>query len=147
MCEKNKQYYGFYIHKLAKSMRYLTDDNLTKNKLTIEQVKIIRYLYKNRVEKYVYQKDIEKEFDIKRSSVTNILQNMEKKHLILRSIDEKDARVKKVELTEKGQMMSSELTGYIEHLEEILVEGMTEEEKDLYLILIKRSIENIKTLM
>ena len=39
---------------------------------------IIQYLYENR-EKEVFQKDIEQQFSICRSTVTNIIQLMEKK--------------------------------------------------------------------
>ena len=51
---------------------------------------IIGYLYKNR-DKEVFQRDIQEQFSIRRSTVTGILQLMEKNGLITRSSVEQDA--------------------------------------------------------
>ena len=62
---------------------------------------IIGYLYQNR-DKEVFQRDIQEQFSIRRSTVTGILQLMEKNGLITRSSVERDARLKKLELTPPG---------------------------------------------
>ena len=62
---------------------------------------IIRYLYENR-EQDIFQKDIEQRFAVGRSTVTNLLQLMEKKGFVRRESVKQDARLKKVILTEKG---------------------------------------------
>ena len=46
-------------------------------------------------EKDIFQKDLEKEFDLKRSSVSLLLNNMEKSDLIQRVPVAEDARLKK----------------------------------------------------
>ena len=61
----------------------------------------IRYLYDNR-EKEIFQKDIEKEFSIRRSTASNILKLMEKNGLIERISVPYDARLKKLTLTKKA---------------------------------------------
>lgn len=61
---------------------------------------IIRYLYENR-EQDIFQKDIEQRFAVGRSTVTNLLQLMEKKGFVRRESVKQDARLKKVILTEK----------------------------------------------
>ena len=55
---------------------------------------IIGYLYRNR-DKEVFQRDIQEQFSIRRSTVTGILQLMEKNGLITRRSVEQDARLKK----------------------------------------------------
>lgn len=62
---------------------------------------ILRYLYKNR-DKEIFQRDIEREFSITRSTVTNILQLMERKGYILRESVPQDARLKRLVLTDEG---------------------------------------------
>lgn len=62
---------------------------------------IIRYLYENR-EQDIFQKDIEQRFAVGRSTVTNLIQLMEKKGFVKRESVKQDARLKKVILTEKG---------------------------------------------
>ena len=60
---------------------------------------IMSYLYWHK-EEPVYQRDIEREFSITRSTVTNILQLMERKGYIERQSVPRDARLKRLVLTE-----------------------------------------------
>ena len=55
---------------------------------------IIRYLYENR-EQDIFQKDIEQRFAVGRSTVTNLIQLMEKKGFVKRESVKQDARLKK----------------------------------------------------
>lgn len=142
MQEKEEDNYGKFIHMLSKRMKYLADENLVKQNMTFEQVKIIVFLTESKQEN-IYQKDIEKHFEIKRSTVTSILQTMEKKDMIIRMEDETDARMKKVTLTEKGIQLSRELKDFINQLHGIIVEGFSDEEKEKFLYLLKKSIQNM----
>lgn len=142
-CSKNPNVYGMYIQRLAKRIKYLADDNLIKHKITLEQVKILGFLESQGESVTIYQKDIETEFGIRRSSVTNILQNIEKNGLIKREGDPADARVKKVMLTEEGKKLSRLLKDYIVNLEAVIVDGMTTEEKEQFLSYLKQSLQNI----
>ena len=63
---------------------------------------IMEYLYRHS-ETPVFQRDIEREFSITRSTVTNILQLMERKGYITRQSVAQDARLKQLVLTEKGR--------------------------------------------
>jgi len=62
---------------------------------------ILRYLYDNR-DREVYQRDVERTFSITRSTVTNILQLMEKKGYLSRESVASDARLKRLVLTPEG---------------------------------------------
>ena len=62
---------------------------------------IMSYLYWHKNDP-VYQRDIEREFSITRSTVTNILQLMERKGYIERQSVPQDARLKRLILTEEG---------------------------------------------
>ena len=62
---------------------------------------IMSYLYWHKDEP-VYQRDIEREFSITRSTVTNILQLMERKGYIERQSVPQEARLKRLVLTEEG---------------------------------------------
>ena len=139
--------YGHYIQRLAKNIKYLADENLVKQNITIEQVKIMRFLRENNEEASAYQKDVELFFNIKRSSVTNILNNMEKSGLLTREGIESDGRIKKVRLTEKGKELSISLKGFIVHLEKVIVDGMSEEEKAAFKGLLIRSLDNVEKLL
>ncbi|WP_294423021.1 MarR family winged helix-turn-helix transcriptional regulator, partial [uncultured Streptococcus sp.] len=61
--------------------------------LTGMQMSIIDFISYGLKEEY-FQQDIEKEFNIQRSTTTVLLQRMEKKELIYRQVSQKDARQK-----------------------------------------------------
>ena len=62
---------------------------------------IIKYLSDNK-DIDIYQKDIEKRFKVRRSTVTSAINRMEKGGLVVRESVERDNRLKRIKLTEKG---------------------------------------------
>ena len=103
---------------------------------------IIRYLYTNQ-DKDVFQKDIEQYFSIGRSTVTNIIQVMERKGYIARESVEHDARLKKVVLTEKGIRNQEMLEDLVESLDTRLVDGITDEELYVFYSVIEKLKRNL----
>lgn len=145
--KKHPEDYGYYIQKLGKSIKYLADENLVNHGITFEQVKVMRFLDSYSQENAANQKDVEIIFELKRSSVTNILQNMEKNGLVTRSGDVLDKRIKKVWLTDKGKDLFQHLRSYLKTLDDVIVQGMTEEEKEMFRLLLKKGIQNVEILM
>jgi len=112
--------------------------------ITGPQAHILNFVFDTSKEAEVLQKDIEKEFDIRRSTTTNALQIMEKKGLIIRASVSTDARLKKVILTEKGLEIQKEVSKVIFQSEKALREALTEEEFHLLIgIIFKLSKINI----
>ena len=62
---------------------------------------ILAYLYECR-DREVFQRDVERAFSITRSTVTNILQLMERKGYIQRCSVPQDARLKQLIITQEG---------------------------------------------
>lgn len=94
----------------------------------------------------VYQKDIEANFGIGRSTVTNILQLMEKKGYVTRNTDEKDARLKRLELTPLGKKVHMETVAVIDKAHDTMEAGITPEERRIYFEVlgkIQRNVEKI----
>ena len=104
---------------------------------------IMRYLYENR-EKEIYQKDIEKHFSIGRSTVTSIIQLMEKKGFIERQAVQSDARLKKVLLTEKGEKTHETIETLIIQLNQNMMEGIEPEELQTFLEVLSKIRQNIE---
>ncbi|WP_054741007.1 MarR family winged helix-turn-helix transcriptional regulator [Cellulosilyticum ruminicola] len=92
---------------------------------------MIGYIYERQGED-VYQKDIEERFSIRRSTATTILQRMEKNGLIVRCPVAHDARLKKLELTEKAIKLQEQINLEIEAFEERLVAGLNEGERQIF---------------
>lgn len=103
---------------------------------------IICYLIDNS-ERDVFQRDIEKRFSIRRSTCTNILNLMQKNGLIERSCVESDARLKKITPTKKAEELFAALENERRSLDELIGEGFSESEKDLFLNFLARVAENL----
>ena len=88
---------------------------------------IIRYLYENQ-DRDIFQKDIEQQFSVGRSTVTNLIQLMEKKGFVRRESVKQDARLKKVILTEKGIESQEAFEDVVEHIEAELSENIEKED-------------------
>src|SRR5574344_1660968 len=65
------------------------------------QIAILKYLIQHR-EDNIYQHDLEKEFNLRRSTVSGIIDTMEKNEMIERIDSVKDARTKQIKLTDKA---------------------------------------------
>ena len=111
--------------------------------LTSIQSRIIGFIYNNSRNKDIFQKDIEIEFDIRRSSVTSVLQLMEKKEYIKRVSVSEDARLKKIVLTEKGEEVQKNVHDFILNFEKSLKEAFTEKEMDTLIKLINKLSKKI----
>lgn len=115
------------------------------DRVTIMHGWIINYLFFNR-EKDVFQKDIESEFSISPSSVTNILKLMEKKGYIKRVSVDSDARLKKIVLTESGIKIHCIIYHTIVENETKFNSMLTAEERDTFLTLIRKLREGLENL-
>lgn len=78
----------------------------------------------NRAGRDVYQRDIEQWFNIRRSSVTAMLQGMEQDGFITRCAVEKDARLKRLVATEKGRACHAQIEACIAKFEDDLQNGI-----------------------
>ena len=111
--------------------------------LTMMQCWIIRFLYEHEEEE-VYQRDIEAEFSIARSTATGILKLMEKKGYIRRVSVERDARLKKLELTALGVNMEEGTIRNINQMETLLRQGISDEELEVFFRVIRKMRSNIE---
>ena len=104
---------------------------------------IIEYLYRHR-EEPVFQRDIEQEFSITRSTVTNILQLMERKGYIRRQSVPQDARLKQLVLTEEGIHFHEKTMLSFHQTDDYVASLLTEEENAELLRLLNKLREALK---
>ncbi len=105
---------------------------------------IIGYLYRNRERGDIFQRDIEAEFSIRRSTATGLLQLMEKNDLITREPVDYDARLKKLILTPRAIAIHEEIIRVMGDLEKQLMIGLTEEEIDAFFVIIRKMKANLE---
>lgn len=78
----------------------------------------------------VYQKDVEKEFDLRKTTVSLGLDSMEKEGLIKRISSDNDARLKQIVLTDQSIQLYKKVSVAMEKFEVALMKGITQEEQD-----------------
>ena len=104
---------------------------------------IIEYLYRHR-DAAVFQRDIEREFSITRSTVTNILQLMERKGYIERQSVPRDARLKRLVLTEEGALLHEKTMHSLHQTDEFVSGLLTPEENAELLRLLNKLREGLR---
>ena len=102
---------------------------------------VIGYLYDNR-HKDVFQRDIEKQFSVRRPTMTEILKLMEKNELLVREQCENDARLKRIRLTEKALLIHERHENHIKSFEKALRDGISEEDLAVWFSVSQRIAEN-----
>ncbi len=141
---------GFEIGRTSRLIRRVMDNSSQKeyiDKVTGTHGWALGYLHNNR-DKDIFQKDFEKEFDIRRSTASHILSLMEENGLITRESVPYDARLKKIVLTEKALKIQKEVITFLDSLENEYEKGISEEElQTFYSVLdkINSNIERIDT--
>lgn len=141
---------GFEIGRTSRLIRRVTDNSSTKkyiDKVTGTHGWALGYFHRNR-DKDIFQKDFEKEFDIRRSTASRILSLMEENGMIVRESVPYDARLKKIVLTEKALKIQKEVITFFDSLEGEYIKGISEDElQSFYCVLdkINNNIERIDT--
>lgn len=142
---KDSKFAGREIKIVNNLFKRYIDKNKTikEEKLTSMQSWIIRYLYKNN-DKDIFQKDIEKEFSIRRSTATVLLQLMEKNDLIRKESVDYDARLKKLNLTNKSLNIHKTIIEDIKNFEKQLINGISENDLNVFFKVIEKMKQNIE---
>jgi DNA-binding MarR family transcriptional regulator len=120
----------------------LLQGNEKQRQLTSMQTWIIGFIDLNEG-KEIFQKDIETEFDIRRSTATGILQLMEKNGFITRQPVSIDARLKKIVLTPKAKDLALRVKQIIERTETELTDGLSQEDLDAFFVIVDKIKKNV----
>lgn len=128
----------------AHQIKVVLDSSFDRTELNGLQARILGFIKKNdNMNRDVYQKDIEAEFKIRRSSVTSVLNTMEKNGYVIRQSVMSDARLKKLVLTDKAKKVSRAHHNSIENFERNLINNMTAEEISTLKTLLAKVVANL----
>lgn len=137
---------GFELHRSSRLVKRYMDNDATKlyvDKMTGTHGWAIGFFYHNR-DRDVFQKDFEQEFNIRRSTASNILSLIEKNGLITRESVPYDARLKKIVLTQKALDVQSVVDKAFEKLEETMRKDISEEELQVFFGVIDKINNNLE---
>lgn len=107
------------------------------------QGKILKFLVENDG-KEIYQKTLEERFKVSKATISEVIQTMENNKLIERVPTKKDARLKQIILTDISRQRVSEMDKCFETLNNELEKGLSEKEKEQFLVTLRKMKNNIK---
>ncbi len=126
--------------------RYFCSSSLMKecDNLTGMHGFILGYLFEKTSEKQeVFQKDIEKRFDIRKSTASEILNLMEKNGLIVRESVDYDGRCKRIVLTDKANELCARIDEQFEDTEKMLTDGVSEKDLKTFFGVVEQMKANV----
>ena len=131
------------INNLIKGVVSRTHPDTGVRPQTQLQAGILGYLY-HKKEQPVYQKNIEEEFNISGATATNTLRVMERNGLLTRCAMDKDARLKRIMLTEPAKKGHRLAEAHMEMMEEKMMQGLEGAEREELLRLLAVVRENLE---
>ena len=91
----------------------------------------------------VYQRDIEKELSIRRSTVSGIIKTMEKNNFIERVTSKEDARLKQIVISENIKKFTSSFKQKADQFDQLLSKDIPKEELEIFFKVVNQMKQNI----
>lgn len=107
------------------------------------QARKLLYIEKHKTQE-IYQKDLEHIFNMRRSTISGILKNMERTNLIKRIDSPKDARTKQIVLTNYSKNIGNHMKGKRDEFDQKLEQNILKEDLEIFYRVIDQIKENIK---
>ncbi len=135
---------GALIGMLSNEIRRSFSGNKNHSLLTGRQGQVLHYIFAQAEVRNVFQRDIELDFNIRRSSASSMLANMEKVGVIRRESVSYDARLKRIVITQKGEELKSIVKSELEEMEQRLTKDIPKEDLKVFNNVIRKMIGNLK---
>ena len=126
------------IHQKMEQFRHENDCELT-----FVQTRTIGYLIANQ-DHYVFQRDLEKELRIRRSTASEILNVLERDGYLYRASAQQDARLKKLVLTEKALQLNQKMTENIDRMEALLSQSISQQDQEHFFSVLDQIKKNLE---
>lgn len=128
---------------LGNAITWLRNQSTQSMGLTATQSEAIRYILKNHELKPLTAADVMEALQLSQSTVAGIIQRLEGKELITRSPAPEDARKSIIIPTQKGLELEDNLKQSAVKTENILLQGMTPEDRAEFNRLLQIALDNI----
>ena len=130
------------FRKLAKLAERNHRQKNCNSPVTFLQLWVLKYLYDNRKQE-CFQKDIERVFEIRRATATELINQLEKKELLKREISTQDKRLKKLVITQKAVELKKEFENNTREHQKKIFKGITQQEKEHLIVILHKMQQNL----
>ncbi|MDD5931533.1 MAG: MarR family transcriptional regulator [Oscillospiraceae bacterium] len=138
---KDQDFYGPLLGHCAHLAKERMRGPMTGYGMTPAQTSVLLYLHENGC---TSQSALAERMRVKAPTANGILERMEEKGLLCRTVDAKDARRRIVALTDKGRGLVAELERCFQEAEADIVRGFSREEKEQLKVLLRRVMANLE---
>lgn len=135
---------GKIINRISNRLRRRAQAVQARFGIGTTQGNILDYILVESRRRPVYQKDLEQEFGLRASTMTEMLKSLEVQGFITRLPDERDARYKKILFTPKAASMKTQLRQEITQSEQLLLQGISEDELVSFMRTAARMLQNLE---
>ncbi len=134
---------GKLVHMLSNQLKRRDSMEAGPSDLTHMQRLVLRFILLRSLHLDLYQKDIEEEFHIRKSTATGILQLLEKKGFISRESVEQDGRLKRLVPTKKAEGYREKILENIRENEARMEQGISREDYEACKLVLWKVFENL----
>lgn len=135
---------GRMISIVSNQIKRQFDDTDLRGSLTGMQGRFLHFILAQSCDRDIFQKDLEEEFNLRRSTATGILQLMEKNELLFRNSVDYDARLKKIVVTQKGKQMKAQVLESIRVLEGKIKRGISDDDLKTFFCVMEKMSKNLE---
>lgn len=133
---------GRQINRISNYLRRRSQKTQEKIGLTNIQALVLDYIMAS--PNSVYQKDIEKEFDLRPSSATQLICGMEEKGWIKRVSNPGDKRLKEIVFTSDSKKIKDSIKSEICETERQLIQNISKEDLDVFMKVTNMMLKNLE---
>ena len=133
--------YGWLVKRIAHRLEQNMNNFLKPYNITIMQSWVLMFL--KRTENCYTFKELEKQIEVSQPTMAGILARLDQKNMIITSQDEKDKRIKKVEISDEGRALINRLGEHLDDSERAIVGDFTKDEQEMFHLLLERAYYNV----
>lgn len=127
---------------IARKVENIQNNELQDIDITSKQSRALMFIIDSQDEN-LNQKYLEKKFELRASTVTSLVDNLEKAGYINRITSEEDFRCNKIGVTKKALKLKERIIDMVKGTEEKIFMGVTEDEKMLVEEVLNKILKNI----
>ncbi len=140
--EKNRDA-GYLMGLIKRELDKSKNKDIKEFNITHTQFQIIMFLYHNQ-DKYIFQKDVEKELEISKATASVMIDRLEKNGFIKRISSEKDSRYKYLVLLPASFEVQDVVVSRCKKGEDKIFKNFTPSEREEVIVYLERILKNVK---
>ena len=133
--------YGWLVKRIAHRLEQNMNNFLKPYNITIMQSWVLLYLKDNK--DCCTYKELEREFEVSQPTMAGIISRLEQKELVITGQNDKDKRIKKVEISDEGRALINRLGEHLDDSERAIVGDFTKDEQETFHLLLERAYYNV----